>query len=706
MKYIQPPWENYFFSKVHAAEKSLFISSPYIKFPVASLLCEILQSKQNSNLSVQLLTRIRISDLIDGASDLEAFEKLLQLAEIFGLDVVVKCMSNLHAKVYIFDGNSAIVTSSNLTPSGLKSNVEYGIEVTEQIAIRQILDDMSVYWRAAETLTAVMIEQVGKRLKTTESVVTVDEGLIQRRKHQLTKEPAISMPQIGKSFAPQVQDIQFAELDNLRGRISATSKYPKKSKVVITHPEVPIDVEDEPDIDGDLTGQETEIRIIEVECSYGELEEDSVEQLISELKTDDKQRKETARARLEALFVLDNSCIIPHITELASADLHLCCNFLGRSQDSGFAITQFLHILNTAKTQRGTLPNLVLMTLNYIAPEILFSFLCSAMKEPLSTGAKLNAIEWLKNAAVQLNLNEKDSAIEILKSLTENTHSKVCKAAYVALGEVGEVKSKDYLRNAFNQAQRRKMPPHTQVSILRGLIVGGVTPDDELMFVRLSYSHLAEFRAVSVRALRQRGKKYWQRLSDMAESDPSAVVIIEAARALVAIDTATAMKVLIKLRENNPEDRVKTEISWLIRPYEEYIRDLSATEKQTLQSAISDLQSSYPKARQKAAKILGQLKHDSAVQSLHHALEDKDEIVRKVAARELGKLGDNRSALPFIAMLENDSCSHARAAAAKALGQCAAAGDERALDVLLHGRNDKSAAVRNWCSRSVKQLRG
>ena len=38
MQYIQPPWENYFFSKVHAAEKSLFISSPYIKYSVAGLL--------------------------------------------------------------------------------------------------------------------------------------------------------------------------------------------------------------------------------------------------------------------------------------------------------------------------------------------------------------------------------------------------------------------------------------------------------------------------------------------------------------------------------------------------------------------------------------------------------------------------------------------------------------------------------------------
>ena len=603
------------------------------------------------------MTRIRIQDLIDGASDLEAFEKLLQLAEVSGLEVTVKCMSNLHAKVYIFDENSAIVTSSNLTPSGLKSNVEYGIEVTERAAIRQILDDMSAYWFAAETLTVEMIEQVGERLEATESVVTVDQVLRQKRKHSLTKEPSISIPRIGKRFTPQGQDIEFAELDNLRGRISATSKYRKRSKVVITRPEVPIDVEDEPDVDGDLTAQETEERIIEIESSYGELEEDAVEWLISELKTNNKQRRKKARTRLEVLFVLDNSCIVPHITELASANLDLCCSFLRNLQDHRLAVSHLVHILNTAKAERGSLPNLVLETLNNIAPEILFSFLCKAIKKPLSTGAKLNAIEWLKNAAMQLNLNEKNSAIEILTNVIEdenskvhNRVSKVRNRVYVALGQVGGVKSRNYLRNAFNQAQRRKTPLHTQVSILKGLIVGGITPDDEPMFVQLSRSDLVGFRVMSIRALRQLGKKYWQRLADMAESDLNVEVRIQAINALVRIDATTAQKVLIKLRENDPEERVKNIISSLIQRYDELIRELSAAEKQSLQSTISELQSSDHKIRRKAARGLRKIKlrHVSAVQPLCDALKDEDGIVRAAAAEALGAIGNNASLFPLI----------------------------------------------------------
>ena len=573
MQYIQPPWENYFFSKVQASKKSLFISSPYIKYPVAGLLCEILQSKHNPNVSVEILTRVRIQDLIDGASDLEAFEKLLQLAEVPGLEVTVKCISNLHAKVYIFDENSAIVTSSNLTPSGLKSNVEYGIEITEQIAIQQILDDMYAYWSTAETLTVEMIEQVAERLEATESVVTVNQLLRQKKKHS-----PISLPRIGKRLIPRGQDVEFAELDNLREGIITVSKYRKKSKVIITHPEVPSDVEAEPNVDDNLTDGEIGESTIEIESSYSELEEDSAEWLISELKSDGKQRRKEARRRLEALFFLDNSCILPYVAKLANANLKLCCTFLGHLQDREVAVSHLLHILNMARTERGSrsLPNKALRTLNDIAPERLLLFLCKAIKEPLSSKAKLRAIESLKNAAVKLKIKEKDSAIEILKSLTENTNSMVCNAAYSALGAVGEIK---YLRNVFNQAQRLKIPLNTQMSILTGLIDGGVSPEDERMFVRLTYSRFTRFRVMSVRALCQFEKKYWQRLLDMAKSDSNADVRIQAISALVKIDSTTAHKVLIKLLEDNPEERIKNTIYSLIQKHEESIRELLVDEK-------------------------------------------------------------------------------------------------------------------------------
>ena len=679
MQYIQPPWENYFFSKVRSVEKSLYLSSPYIKNTVATFFYEVLRSKQNLNLSIQILTRIRIQDLIEGASDLEAFEKLLQLEKLEGINVEVRCISNLHAKVYIFDKNSAIVTSSNLTPSGLKSNIEYGIEITDPTAIQQMLADMGNYWDAAEILTTEMLEQVAKRLETTESVVKVDQATQQTENHSLTPNPSISINSIGKRLAPLGQDIENPELDGLRDTISTSkSKYHKKTRVVITRSENPIDVEDELDADRNLPAQNKK-ETIEIETSYSELEEDSVEQLINDLKDDDKQKRKEARTRLEVLFVLDDSCIEPHILELASANLNLCCSFLRLLQNRTLAVSHLLRILNASKIENGSLPFLVLKTLNDIAPERLFSFLCQVVKDPLSNNAKRHVVEELKNAIVKLNLEEDDSAIGVLKDLAEDTDNrpKVRNAAYLALGQIGGTKSISYLRNTFKQARRLKIPLENQMSILSGLIAAGITPTDELMFVRLTYNPLVRFRAISIRALRQNGEKYWHRLSAMAESDPSVDVRTQAVRALVNIDVAAAHKILIKLRESESEENLRNTISSLIQRYEESIRNLPVDEKQLLQSLTADVQSSDCKIRRKAAKDLGKLKHTSAVQILCSALKDEDKLVRTTAAESLGRINNNLSVPLLIEVLENDSYSHARAAAAKALGTI---GDKRAIE--------------------------
>ena len=702
MRYIQPPWENYFFSKVNAAEESLFISSPFIKYSVASLLCKILESKHDSHLSVRLLTRIRISDLIDGASDLDAFEKLLQLAEISGNDVVVKCISNLHAKVYVFDENTAIVTSSNLTTSGLKSNIEYGIEVTERSTIQQILDDMNTYWHAAVPLTAVMIEQVGNRLITTESVVTADQTFRQSDIHSLTKKLSLPTPSIGKRFAPQGRDIEFAELDNLREDISASSRYRKRSRVIVTREDVTI--EDEPYIDSDHGDQEADESIIEIESSYSELEEESVEWLISEMESNDRQRRKRASIRLKVLFALDASCIVPYIAELAIINLGICRRFLSQLQDN---------IL-------------------------------------------------------------KDSAFEILKNFIDGAkiERESSTALYIALGEVGSTKSKDYLRNAYTQAERHKTSFQTRLSILQGFIAAGVTPSDEQMFVQLSTSHHARVRAISVRALCQLGESSWQKLCDMAESDPDVDVRSQAVKALVKIHPANAHEVLIKLREHDSDDGIKDTISSLIRRYSvralrqfggsswqelcnvaesdpdadvriqavkalvnihsdnahEVLVDLHKNEsearvKDTISSLIkrhgesnqvlpvpdkphfesieSALQSPDHKLRRKAVKDLRKSEHASAVQLLCDSLRDVDNIVRAVAAETLGAMGSNEALFPLIEVLEKDPFDNVRAAAAKALGRL---GEKKALVVLHKGLNDKSGLVRKWCVHSIKGL--
>ena len=59
----------------------------------------------------------------------------------------VYALPSLHAKVYVADDKSAIVTSGNLTHAGLDTNLEYGVAIREPILARQIHDDMRAYQR-------------------------------------------------------------------------------------------------------------------------------------------------------------------------------------------------------------------------------------------------------------------------------------------------------------------------------------------------------------------------------------------------------------------------------------------------------------------------------------------------------------------------------------------------------------------------------
>jgi phosphatidylserine/phosphatidylglycerophosphate/cardiolipin synthase-like enzyme len=76
---------------------------------------------------IRLLTSLSRMDVISGATSPEA---LLLLTES---GVVCKCMPGsprFHVKVYIFDNDSCVVTSANLTHNALYSNIETGVLFT------------------------------------------------------------------------------------------------------------------------------------------------------------------------------------------------------------------------------------------------------------------------------------------------------------------------------------------------------------------------------------------------------------------------------------------------------------------------------------------------------------------------------------------------------------------------------------------------
>ncbi|MDE2717681.1 MAG: phospholipase D family protein [Chloroflexota bacterium] len=90
---------------------------------------------------IRVITRFDLSDFAEGASDIGAVRKLLDCG------ASVRGIRNLHAKLYLFGGVRAIVTSANLTVSGLRRNREFGLVTEDGAAIGKCLAYFDELWR-------------------------------------------------------------------------------------------------------------------------------------------------------------------------------------------------------------------------------------------------------------------------------------------------------------------------------------------------------------------------------------------------------------------------------------------------------------------------------------------------------------------------------------------------------------------------------
>jgi phosphatidylserine/phosphatidylglycerophosphate/cardiolipin synthase-like enzyme len=150
---------------VHSAREELLIASPYIKEGEAKWVCDELETRASSNgCRLKVLTDIRSDSVLGGSLDLEALELFGQRRN----NTQVVSLPRLHAKVYVADSRRALVTSANLTPSGLDFNFEYGVSLGNSALVRQVRGDLEAYAQLGSVLSAaelVSLLGVAKSLK-------------------------------------------------------------------------------------------------------------------------------------------------------------------------------------------------------------------------------------------------------------------------------------------------------------------------------------------------------------------------------------------------------------------------------------------------------------------------------------------------------------------------------------------------------------
>jgi hypothetical protein len=84
---------------------------------------------------------------------LRVFQSSIAACEVINLP-------RLHAKVYIADERCALVASANLTQSGLDSNFEYGVDITDVNAVRQVRQDIERYASLGNPLAAQNVQEL------------------------------------------------------------------------------------------------------------------------------------------------------------------------------------------------------------------------------------------------------------------------------------------------------------------------------------------------------------------------------------------------------------------------------------------------------------------------------------------------------------------------------------------------------------------
>jgi hypothetical protein len=140
---------------VSSAEERLLLVSPFIKKSRTNeILSQLERRGAQSYVQVVVLTDLRPESALNGSTDLEALVDLgsrLQKVELTHLP-------SLHAKVYVADRNMAIITSGNLTDSGLSGNIEYGIVLTNRVVVSEIRRDFERYARLGAIISPMEIK--------------------------------------------------------------------------------------------------------------------------------------------------------------------------------------------------------------------------------------------------------------------------------------------------------------------------------------------------------------------------------------------------------------------------------------------------------------------------------------------------------------------------------------------------------------------
>ena len=152
IQFLNRAWRKDLARIASVARDSVVVVAPYIKYDEAAWFCELLRP----GIEVITLANINVESVSASALDLAALRCLAGASS----SAKLIALSNLHAKVFVADQKAAIVTSGNMTRSGLDSNLEYGVLLSDARLVQTVRADVLSFARLGSQVDVNTIDEL------------------------------------------------------------------------------------------------------------------------------------------------------------------------------------------------------------------------------------------------------------------------------------------------------------------------------------------------------------------------------------------------------------------------------------------------------------------------------------------------------------------------------------------------------------------
>ncbi len=127
LQIVTTPTHDWLAKHARTCTKRMLVGSPYVNNAIIELTDMV-----PKDVTRTLVTRTDLRDFAVGSSNLDT------LCALAKEGVTVRSLSGLHAKLYVFDDSSALVTSANATASGMWRNLECGLGTEDKGVVKAL----------------------------------------------------------------------------------------------------------------------------------------------------------------------------------------------------------------------------------------------------------------------------------------------------------------------------------------------------------------------------------------------------------------------------------------------------------------------------------------------------------------------------------------------------------------------------------------